>query len=145
MEKAQEQDNDRMDADQKADAIQSLRILLVEDKVVNQKVISLMLQSMQHKVTLAVNGEDALQKYKPGSFDLILMDIQMPVMDGITATEKLKEKYKKGLPPIVGLSANAFEGDREKYMKKGMDEYLTKPVKEYDFARIINTLKDFES
>jgi len=98
---------------------------------------------MQHEVTLAMNGEDALQKYKPGNFDLILMDIQMPVMDGITATEKLKEKYKKCLPPVVGLSANAFEGDREKYMNKGMDEYLTKPVKESDFARIINALPDF--
>jgi len=113
-----------------------LKILFAEDKVVNQKVVSLMLQSMGHEVTLANEGEHALKLFEPGKFDLILMDIQMPVMDGITATRMLKEKYDE-LPPIVGLSANAFEGDREKYMSLGMDEYLTKPIKKDDFSRLM--------
>ncbi len=119
---------------------QSLRILLVEDKVVNQKVIGLMLQAMNHKVTLAINGEEAVRIFNPGMFDLVLMDIQMPVMDGIAATIALRKKYGNFLPPIVGLSANAFEGDRERYMKHGLDEYLTKPVKQTDFTQLITKL-----
>lgn len=113
-----------------------LEILLVEDKVINQKVISLMLQGLGHQIVLAVNGQEALAVFQPEKFDLILMDIQMPVMDGITAVGKLRELYTD-LPPIVGLSANAFEGDREKYMALGMDEYLTKPVKTEDFSRML--------
>jgi PAS domain S-box-containing protein len=115
------------------------RILLVEDKVVNQKVITLMLTSLGHVVSAVNNGQQALDAFVPGKFDLILMDIQMPVMDGITATQKLKEDYNE-LPPIVGLSANAFEGDREKYMNLGMDEYLTKPVQSDDFSQLIDRL-----
>ncbi|MCC5931326.1 MAG: response regulator [Cyclobacteriaceae bacterium] len=117
-----------------------LRILFAEDKLVNQKVISLILTSMGHKVTLASNGQQALEIFDPGLFDLILMDIQMPVMDGITATQKLKDKFTN-MPPIVGLSANAFEGDREKYMNLGMDEYLTKPVSEGDLTNVISQLR----
>jgi len=118
----------------------SLNILLVEDKLVNQKVISLMLKSLNQRVTIAENGEKALKMFKPNTYDLILMDIQMPVMDGITATRILKQKFTN-LPPLVGLSANAFEGDREKYMSMGMDEYLTKPVKQQDFVELITKLK----
>ncbi len=117
----------------------SLRILFVEDKVVNQKVISLMLQSMGHKVTLASNGREALEIFSPGIYELIVMDIQMPVMDGITATRKLRERHQN-IPPVIGLSANAFEGDREKYMAMGLDEYLTKPVKSEDFIAMVNNL-----
>jgi PAS domain S-box-containing protein len=120
---------------------QSLNILYAEDKVVNQKVISLILKSMGHVVTIACDGKQVLDIFKPGVFDLILMDIQMPVMDGITATKKLKEKYKI-LPPIVGLSANAFEGDRDKYMVLGMDEYLTKPINKEKFNDLLNRLQD---
>ncbi len=117
----------------------NLNILFAEDKLTNQKVVQLMLNSMGHQVTIAKNGQQAIDLYKPGVFDIILMDIQMPLMDGITATGKLKKKYKD-LPPIVGLSANAFEGDREKYMAKGLDEYLTKPVKEEDFIKLLKKL-----
>ncbi len=111
---------------------ENLRILLVEDKIVNQKVMKLLLTSFGHTTEVAENGAVALEKYLPGKFDLILMDIQMPVMDGINATRKLRETYSD-LPPIIGLSANAFEGDREKYMSMGLDEYLTKPLKKEDF------------
>ncbi len=116
-----------------------LNILLVEDKLVNQKVIDLMLTSLNHKVTMVANGEQAIDIFEPSKFNLILMDIQMPIMDGITATQLLRDKFKE-LPPIIGLSANAFEGDREKYMALGMDEYLTKPVKKDDFEKLISTL-----
>jgi PAS domain S-box-containing protein len=113
-----------------------LRVMVVEDKVVNQKVISLLLRSKGHTVILARNGLDALSCYQPGEFDLILMDIQMPVMDGLAAATRLKKMYHD-VPPIVGLSANAFEGDREKYMQQGLDEYLTKPVNIIEFEELM--------
>jgi PAS domain S-box-containing protein len=108
--------------------LHKLRILLAEDKVINQKVLKLILTSMGHTITIAQNGKEAVENFNPDDFDLVLMDIQMPVMDGIQATQKLRE-LNKVLPPIVGLSANAFEGDREKYMAQGLDEYLIKPLK----------------
>ncbi len=116
-----------------------LKILFAEDKLTTQKIVKLMLNSMGHEVTLVSNGKEALEANDPTRFDIIFMDIQMPVMDGITATNLLKKRYSN-LPPIVGLSANAFEGDREKYMEQGMDEYLTKPVKKEDFDRLIRKL-----
>ncbi len=115
-----------------------LHILYVEDKMINQKVVGLLIESMGHKVEVANNGKQALDMFNPKLFDLILMDIQMPVMDGITATQKLKEKYPpEKLPPIVGLSANAFEGDREKYLQTGLDEYLTKPFDSEEFKKVL--------
>jgi PAS domain S-box-containing protein len=119
--------------------ITGLRILFAEDKEINQKVVGILLRSMGHELIIANDGKQAISLYEPGKFDLILMDIQMPVMDGITATQTLKKKFKT-LPPIIGLSANAFEGDREKYMSQGMDDYLTKPVKRDDFIHLIARL-----
>jgi PAS domain S-box-containing protein len=116
-----------------------LRILLAEDKLINQKVLKLQLSALGHEVTMVENGEKAIEAFDPAKFDLILMDIQMPVMDGITATQTLKMKFDK-LPPIIGLSANAFEGDREKYLAQGMDEYLTKPFVVADFVRLMEKL-----
>ncbi len=105
----------------------ALNILVVEDKPVNQKVIQLMLNKIGHTVTIANNGIQALAIYPTKTFNLILMDVQMPEMDGIEATQKLKEKYTD-LPPIIGLSANSMEGDAEKYINLGFDDYLSKPV-----------------
>lgn len=116
-----------------------LRILLVEDKVITQKVVTLQLNEMGHTVDVAANGREALYKYSKDEYDLVLMDIQMPVMDGITATKELK-KNEPSLAPIVGLSANAFEGDREKYMAMGFDEYLTKPMQRDQFIMVVNRL-----
>lgn len=115
----------------------SLSILLVEDKIITQKVIGLLLKDMGHEITIATNGREALKLYKPGKYDLILMDIQMPVMDGITATNELRKLHDK-LPPVVGLSANAFDGDREKYLNMGFDEYITKPMKRERFVEVVN-------
>jgi PAS domain S-box-containing protein len=117
----------------------ALQVLAVEDMAINRKVIEIMLSDQGHKVTFAHDGLQALKTYRTGLFDLILMDINMPVINGVEATRKLKENYTN-LPPIVGLSANAFEGDREKYLALGMDDYLTKPVKGTDFQKLINRL-----
>jgi PAS domain S-box-containing protein len=113
-----------------------LRILLAEDMIVNQKVFKVSLTTWGHSVTLAKNGEEVLNSFRPGEYDLILMDIKMPVLDGISATRKLRESHKN-LPPIVGLSANAFEGDRERYMSKGLDDYLTKPLNYSEFNKMV--------
>jgi signal transduction histidine kinase/CheY-like chemotaxis protein len=120
-------------------AQKNLMILMAEDKIVNQKVMKLLLTSFGHQVEIVDNGDEAVKRFEPGKFDLILMDIQMPVMDGITATRFLRAKYDT-LPPIVGLSANAFEGDREKYISLGLDEYLTKPLKKDDFLEVLNRI-----
>lgn len=117
-----------------------MKVLLVEDKLINRKVIRLMLQSLGHEVIFAHNGQKAIEIFKPGMFDLILMDIQMPVLDGVAATKLLREMHST-LPPIIGLSANAFEGDREKYMSLGLDEYLTKPVNSDDLRRLLTEIK----
>ncbi len=113
-----------------------LNILLVDDMEVNRKVIALLLKGMKHNVVTASNGQEAIELFQPGSFDLVLMDIEMPVMGGVEALHKLKSKYNQ-LPPVIGLSANALEGDREKYLEQGMDEYLTKPFNVNAFIQIL--------
>jgi PAS domain S-box-containing protein len=104
-------------------------VLLVEDKVTNQMVISLMLSEIGCNVDLANNGKDALEKVNPGKHDFVFMDIQMPVMDGMRASEEIRRMHNSvELPLIIGLSAKAMEGDAEYYISRGMDDYLTKPV-----------------
>ncbi len=120
-------------------SIPNAKILLAEDNKVTQNVLTMLLNSFGHEVTVAGNGEEVLEKYIHDRFDLILMDIQMPVMNGIAATQMLKQMHNN-LPPIVGLSANALEGDREKYMALGLDEYLTKPFSHEDFDRVLRKL-----
>lgn len=108
---------------------QTHRVMLVEDKKTNQMVISLMLQEAGCEVDVASNGQEALDMFKPGMYDFIFMDIQMPVMDGLTATKLFRRNYaEKDLPFIIGLSAKAMEGDADYYISRGMNDYLTKPV-----------------
>jgi len=118
---------------------QNLNILFVEDNRTTQKVVKLMLNGLGHRVSLADNGRDALSNFDLVDFDIILMDIQMPVMDGIRATQEIKRKYQKP-PVIIALSANAFEGAREKYMSQGMDEFLAKPFNTDEFQKMIPAL-----
>jgi PAS domain S-box-containing protein len=116
-----------------------LNILFIEDNRTTQKLVKLMLNGLGYRVSLADNGKDALSNFNLTDFDLVLMDIQMPVMDGITATKAIKTKYKNP-PVIIGLSANAFEGAREKYISLGMDEFLEKPFNTEDFQKIVHSL-----
>lgn len=105
----------------------NLNILLVEDKIINQKVAGMMLENLGCKVDMTENGKEALAAYKEGKYDLVLMDIQMPVMDGVEATKTLRKVYSN-VCPIIGLSANSLEGDAEKYIAIGMDDYISKPI-----------------
>ena len=108
----------------------SYQILLAEDYPLNQKLVGTILQMMGCEVLLANNGEEAVflfQTYKK-TLDAILMDIKMPVMDGLQATRKIRlSKYGVQIP-IIALTANAVEGDRERCLDAGMTDYLTKPI-----------------
>lgn len=118
---------------------QKLEILLVEDNKINQKVAMASLKPFGHKVDLADNGAKAMEKVKEKDYNVILMDIQMPVMDGFTATRKIREYEKEGNRPksrIIALTANALKEDREKCFDAGMDDFITKPFKRQDIERI---------
>lgn len=107
----------------------SLKLLLVEDEKVNATVISRMLLQKGHLVDVAGDGLEALSLHEQKQFDAILMDIQMPKLDGIQATQRIREKEGQSRhTPIVALTAYALKGDREKFLNAGMDEYLPKPV-----------------
>jgi CheY-like chemotaxis protein len=108
-----------------------MRVLLAEDNVVNQKVMSLSLKKLGHTVTVVADGATALEMYKPGAFDLIFMDVQMPGMDGYDATREIRERERVsgGRIAIVALTAHALKGDREICLEAGMDDYLSKPVR----------------
>jgi PAS domain S-box-containing protein len=108
----------------------SLRILLVEDNRVNQNVASRILEKMGHCFLLANNGAQALSLLAAEAFDLVLMDIQMPEVDGLTATEKIREGEKRTHShlPIIAMTAHAMKGDRERCLEAGMDGYVSKPI-----------------
>ncbi len=109
----------------------ALRILLAEDKYENQVLAVTLLEQWGHQVVVASNGQEALDRFKEDSFDLVLMDIQMPTMGGVEATEAIRELQREGpvRTPIVGISAHAMKADREYYLKAGMDDYVTKPIR----------------
>jgi signal transduction histidine kinase len=114
----------------KDDFLRSLHILLVEDNRVNQKIAIRLLEKRGHHVILAVNGKEALESLAHASFDLVLMDVHMPDMDGIEATTTLREKEKStGLhQTVIAMTALATKGDRERCLAAGMDGYLSKPI-----------------
>jgi len=114
----------------------SLNILLVDDNAINRKVALYTLQRLGHIIQVAENGREALDKYLSGNFDIILMDIQMPVMDGYQATSeirKLQEESQEANPArIIAMTANAEKGEMEKCIELGMDDYISKPFKSED-------------
>ncbi|MES2019631.1 MAG: ATP-binding protein [Pseudomonadota bacterium] len=107
-----------------------LRILLAEDNPVNQRLALRLLEKMGHRITLVDNGIDALERALAGDFDLILMDVQMPGLDGLSATRRIRqwEVGRSGHVPIIAMTARAMEGDRERCLEAGMDDYLSKPI-----------------
>jgi len=119
----------------------------VEDNLVNQRLISRLLEKMRHLVTIAGNGQIALQLLSEKEFDLAAMDMQMPVMDGLRATEQIRagEKNTGRHLPIVAMTANAFDSDRQLCHECGMDGYISKPVTavaiEMEIARVMALLE----
>lgn len=119
--------------------INNLKILLVEDDIINQKVATSILKRQNHTVDIAENGLIGLEMYIKNDYDVILMDIQMPVMNGIEATEKIREYEEKSGKKIVIIAVTAYslEKDRIRIMAAGMDNYLSKPYKPFDLLKII--------
>ena len=122
--------------------IRPLTILLAEDNPVNKQVATLMLKSAGHRIIPAKDGLEAVERYRSHAPDLILMDIQMPVMDGETACKKIRE-LESGSDahiPIVALTANAMKGDQERYLASGMDAYLAKPIQKETLLETVQKL-----
>jgi signal transduction histidine kinase/CheY-like chemotaxis protein/HPt (histidine-containing phosphotransfer) domain-containing protein len=106
-----------------------LRVLLTEDNPVNQKLALRLLEKMGYRADVAGNGIEAIQAVERQTYDLILMDVQMPEMDGLEATRQIVSREPHDRPRIVAMTADAMQGDREKCIEAGMDEYLTKPIR----------------
>ncbi|MGC2467832.1 MAG: response regulator [Candidatus Acidiferrum sp.] len=123
------------------DPMTVLRILVAEDNAVNQRLVVRLLEKRGHRVVLAVDGRQAVEALNQESFDLVLMDVQMPEMDGLEATTIIREKEKQTgkRQPIVALTAHAMTGDRDRCLTAGMDGYLTKPIRSQELDRILNS------
>ena len=116
-------------------------VLVAEDNIINQKLIQRTLEDLGLTITIANNGLEAFQKRKDGNFDLIFMDIQMPFLDGVEATQEIldwEEDYEQIHKPIIALTANALKGDREKFLAAGLDEYTTKPLVRSEIIYLLN-------
>ena len=114
-----------------------LNILLVEDNQVNQVIANLMLKRLGYQICIVNNGLEALQALREKEYNLIFMDIQMPVMDGLTATKLIREIYTGSYIKIVAMTANAMDGDRQACLDVGMDDYVSKPITIQDVIRVI--------
>ena len=108
----------------------SLKILVAEDTAFNQKFIQRLLDRWNHQISLVGNGREALEALKNESFDIVLMDVQMPLVNGLEATKtiRLDEQQSKNHMPIIAMTAHAIKGDRERCLEAGMDEYISKPI-----------------
>jgi PAS domain S-box-containing protein len=117
-----------------------LEILLAEDNAVNQRLATRMLQKRGHRVTVASNGREAVELLARSSYDLVLMDVQMPLLDGIAATTLIREREKEtGIhQPIVALTAYAVKGDQERCLAAGMDGYLSKPIRPEELDALLH-------
>jgi len=130
-------------AGQPHQASHKLRILLVEDEPSNALPMSKLLEKAGHALTLAEDGQQALDRLKAQDFDVILMDIQMPVMNGVEATRAIRAASdlgpKKNIP-IIALTAYARPGDKEKFLQAGMNAYLAKPVRMEDLNKMLEAI-----
>jgi PAS domain S-box-containing protein len=120
----------------------SLRILMAEDNAINQRVGAAILRKRGHSVALASNGREALTMLEAETFDLVLMDVQMPEIDGFAATARIRERENGSgwRLPIIALTAHAMKGDRERCLAAGMDRYVSKPIDFDELARVIGDL-----
>ena len=110
----------------------SLRVLLAEDNLVNQFIVQAMMQDWGFKVDLASNGAEAIELFKKNNYEVILMDIQMPIMNGVEATTYIRsyEDVKKSKTPIIALTANPSKQFQKNYLQAGMEDVIVKPFKE---------------
>jgi signal transduction histidine kinase/CheY-like chemotaxis protein/HPt (histidine-containing phosphotransfer) domain-containing protein len=123
-----------------ASTVRPLHVLLAEDNPVNQKLAITLLEKAGHRVSVAANGVEAVDGWAKGGIDLILMDVQMPELDGLEATQKIRQQEQAtgSHVPIVAMTAHAMSGDRERCLQAGMDAYLSKPVQRRDLLAILD-------
>jgi CheY-like chemotaxis protein len=138
-------EGDHVDADTLSipASVRPLTVLLVEDEPVNRISVLRLLEKLGHTVVTADDGFQALERIRSGEFDIVLMDIQMPGMDGMAATRLIRDDDSlgdKARVPIIALTAHAMKGDREKFLDAGMDDYLAKPVDFTDLVRVLSSL-----
>lgn len=131
-------ERDDRSSGESAQARYPLHVLVVEDQPINQKVVQRILSNLGCTVDLAENGAIAIQKLETSSYDLILMDCAMPVMDGYEATREIRRRRLAGKARIVAMTAHALKGEREKCLAAGMDDYLTKPFRSSDLEQILS-------
>lgn len=117
--------------EEESDPLGQLKILLVEDNVINQRLAVGVLSRFGHEVSVANNGQEAIDMLAEGVYDVVMMDVQMPIMDGFAATKAIRERESQegGHIPIIAMTAHAMKGDREKCIDIGMDEYVAKPIR----------------
>jgi CheY-like chemotaxis protein len=118
-----------------------LRVLLAEDNLINQRLATRLIEKRGHQVILAATGREALAKLEENEIDVVLMDVQMPDMNGLQATTLIREK-ERGLDrhmPVIALTAHTMKGDREKCLDAGMDSYITKPVNAQELIYVLES------
>jgi len=125
-------------------SLKEANVLLVEDNLINQKIVILNLEKLVRNIDIATNGKEALDKFGTSKYDIILMDIQMPVMDGILTTKKIREieTSTNTFTPILAITANAMSGDRETCLAVGMDDYISKP---FQVGELVEKMKNLLS
>ncbi len=112
------------------------RILLAEDIETSQKVAQQMLHNLGYEVDTVTNGIEVLRALERKHYDIVLMDIKMPEMDGLEATRIIRQRWPNG-PKIIALTAYGLEGDRERFIEAGMDDYISKPVRKEDLEKVL--------
>ncbi len=122
--------------------LRPLRVLLVEDSLVNQRLAVGLLEKHGHQVTVAANGKEALAELARGTFDVVLMDVEMPEMDGLEATAEIRKRELQTAAhvPIIAMTAHALQGDRQRCLDAGMDAYVPKPMRTRQLFEVIQSL-----
>jgi two-component system sensor histidine kinase/response regulator len=122
-------------------SVRNLRIILAEDNIINQKVAVSLLENWGHEVTVVNDGREAVDSLQQQNFDLVLMDVQMPNMDGLEATRRIRNATSSKINsriPIIAMTAHAMKGDRENFLAAGMDDYISKPINVDEVLNILN-------
>lgn len=118
----------------------NLKILMAEDNDINRRLAEMLFKRYQLDLDLVSDGEQAVTAVSQNNYDLVLMDIEMPIMGGIEATQKIKAQAGSEAPPIIALTAHAMEGDRERFLAAGLNDYLPKPIQMEALNEIISEL-----
>jgi CheY-like chemotaxis protein len=124
-------------AAQEAKPEEPLRIMMAEDNPINQRVGKLILQRAGFTIDLVSDGNEALEAHRAKPYDLILMDCQMPMMDGFEASRQIRSLKQQPQPVIIAVTANALVGERERCLKAGMDDYLSKPFQAEQLVAVV--------